>query len=52
MLYGAAGNDYIDARGSDDIVYGGADNDTVLGATATTRSRAIPAMTASMAGRG
>ncbi len=31
VLYGNAGNDYIDALGGDDIAYGGADNDTVLG---------------------
>ncbi|WP_149141349.1 Hint domain-containing protein [Gemmobacter caeruleus] len=31
VLYGAAGDDYIDARGSDDQVYGGVGNDTVLG---------------------
>lgn len=31
VLYGNAGNDYIDGRGGDDSLYGGADNDTVLG---------------------
>ncbi len=31
VLYGNAGDDYIDGAGGDDSLYGGADNDTVLG---------------------
>ena len=31
VIYGNAGNDYIDGRDGDDSLYGGADNDTVVG---------------------
>ncbi len=31
ILFGNAGNDYIDGRAGDDSLYGGADTDTVLG---------------------
>ncbi len=31
IIYGGAGNDYIDGRGGDDELHGGDDNDTVLG---------------------
>ncbi len=31
VIYGGAGNDYIDGRGGDDSLYGGSGNDTIIG---------------------